>query len=101
MSNNFNIDEEIDKLIDKLTIQFKDRLKKLVVRSEKIVLKQYITSQKETGKSTPRGSFSGMTRSSDTNKTSVLDKKDSNQRRSVLKRETEYYSSSDSDVSEE
>ena len=44
----FQIDSEIDKLIDKLTDQFKTRLKKLVTRSEKLVLKQYIASQKET-----------------------------------------------------
>jgi maltodextrin utilization protein YvdJ len=46
--NTFKIDREIDKLIDKLTDQFKTRLKKLVTRSEKLVLKQYIASQKET-----------------------------------------------------
>ena len=44
----FQIDDEIDKLVDKLTEQFKTRLKKLVTRSEKLVLKQYIASQKET-----------------------------------------------------
>ena len=44
----FHIDGEIDKLVDKLTEQFKTRLKKLVIRSEKLVLKQYIASQKET-----------------------------------------------------
>jgi len=44
----FHIDTEIDKLVDKLTEQFKMRLKKLVKRSEKLVLKQYIASQKET-----------------------------------------------------
>lgn len=44
----FHMDEEIDKLVDKLTEQFKTRLKKLVTRNEKLVLKQYIASQKET-----------------------------------------------------
>ena len=44
----FRIDDEIDKLVDKLTEQFKMRLKKLIKRSEKLVLKQYIASQKET-----------------------------------------------------
>ena len=44
----FNIDEEVDNLVDKLTEQFKMRLKKLITRSEKLVLKQYIASQKET-----------------------------------------------------
>lgn len=44
--NNFDIDTEIDKLVDKLTEQLKSRLKKLVVRSEKKVLRDYIISQK-------------------------------------------------------
>lgn len=44
----FNIDKEVDNLVDKLTEQFKMRLKKLITRSEKLVLKQYIASQKET-----------------------------------------------------
>jgi hypothetical protein len=44
----FQIDDEIDKLVDKLTEQFKTRLRKLVTRSEKLVLKQYIASQNET-----------------------------------------------------
>jgi|TARA_B110000263_G_C14918318_1_gene333585 maltodextrin utilization protein YvdJ len=48
----FQIDTEMDKLIDKLTDQFKTRLKKLVLRSEKLVLKQYIASQKETMRAT-------------------------------------------------
>lgn len=44
--SNFNIEDEIDNLIDKLSEQLKIRLKKLVARSEKLVLKEYITSQK-------------------------------------------------------
>jgi hypothetical protein len=49
MSTVFQIDDEIDKLIDKFTDDLKIRIKKSVVRSEKLVLKQYITStRKET-----------------------------------------------------
>ena len=44
----FQINGEIDKVVDRLTEEFKTRLKKLVIRSEKLVLKQYIASQKET-----------------------------------------------------
>ena len=44
----FNIVKEVDNLVDKLTEQFKMRLKKLITRSEKLILKQYIASQKET-----------------------------------------------------
>ena len=50
----FEIDTEIDKLVDKLTDQFKTKLKKLIARSEKLVLKQYIASQKETLRVTTR-----------------------------------------------
>lgn len=48
--SNFNIDDEIDKTVDKIAEQLKSRLKKLVIRSEKQVLRQYIASQKETTK---------------------------------------------------
>lgn len=48
--SNFSIDDEVDKLIDKLVDQFKSKLKKLIVRSEKQVLRQYIASQKETAR---------------------------------------------------
>lgn len=50
--SSFEIDDEIDKLVDKLTDQFRTRLKKLVARSEKLVLRQYIASQKETARVT-------------------------------------------------
>jgi hypothetical protein len=46
----FNIDDDIDKLVNKFAETLKLRLKKSVVRSEKMVLKQYIASQKTTGK---------------------------------------------------
>ena len=44
----FQIDQEIDKLVDKFADDLKNRLKKLVIRSEKLVLKQYMAAQKET-----------------------------------------------------
>ena len=50
MSNIFQIDEEIDKLVDKFSEELKIRLKKAIMRSEKLVLKQYIASQRETAK---------------------------------------------------
>jgi len=50
--SDFQIDQEIDKLVDKFADDLKNRLKKLVIRSEKLVLKQYMAAQKETSKST-------------------------------------------------
>ena len=52
MSTTFHIDEEIDKLIDKFTDELRIRIKKAIIRSEKLVLKQYIASQRETVKAT-------------------------------------------------
>jgi hypothetical protein len=83
--SNFNIDDEVDKLIDKLVDQFKSRLKKLIVRSEKQVLRQYIASQKETARVA---------------KTKNIESSDSGNRggkkiaRRVPKREVDYGSSS-------
>ena len=51
MSTDFQIDQEIDKIVDKITLDLKAKLKKVVIRSEKMVLKQYIASQKDTMKS--------------------------------------------------
>ena len=42
----FDIDSEIEKLCE----QFTSRLKKLIMRDNKLVLKQYIASQKETAR---------------------------------------------------
>lgn len=53
--NTFNINDEINNLIEKTMELFKKRLIKIVTRSEKLVLKQYIASQKETARAT-RGS---------------------------------------------
>ena len=44
----FNVDAEVDKIVDSLTTDLRSRLKKLIMRSEKLVLRQYIASQKET-----------------------------------------------------
>ena len=44
----FNVDAEVDKLVDSLATDLKLRLKKLIKRSEKLTLRQYIASQKET-----------------------------------------------------
>ena len=46
MSSNFDIDREIDALVDKLAEQLKTRLHRLVERSEKQVLKQYQATMK-------------------------------------------------------
>jgi len=56
MSTPFQIDDEIDKLIDKFTEDLRVRIKKAIVRSEKLVLKQYMVSQRETlrSKATPK-----------------------------------------------
>ena len=51
MSTDFQIDQEIDKIVDKLALDLKTKLKKVVIRSEKMMLKQYIASQKDTMKS--------------------------------------------------
>ena len=46
--NEFNLENEIDKLMDKLTSDLKIRITKLVLRNEKILLKQNALSQKTT-----------------------------------------------------
>lgn len=50
----FDVNEEIDvlvdKLVEKLSKDLKSRLKRIVLKSEKIVLKQYIASQKTTSR---------------------------------------------------
>ena len=57
----FDINNEVNTLVDKLTEQFKARLKKLILRREKIVVKQYIASQKETLRAT-RGTHSSKSK---------------------------------------
>jgi len=82
--SNFNIDDEIDRAVDKMADQLKARLKKLVVRSEKQVLRQYIASQKVT---------KAATRSTG----APHEAKKAPARRTVPKREEDYRSSSGSD----
>lgn len=50
MTTIFQIDEEIDKLVDKFSEELKLRVKKAIMRSEKLILKQYMASQRETAK---------------------------------------------------
>ena len=46
--SNFDINEEIDKIIDKSCDQLKCRIKTMVERSQKQLIKQYIAAQKDT-----------------------------------------------------
>lgn len=95
--NNFSIDDEIDKL----TEQFKVKLKKLIIRSEKIVLKQYIASQKESARNTK---FRGNRINNNYNQNNTSNKNISKKNLSKKnpKREKEYSvtSSSEGDLSE-
>ena len=90
----FQIDEEIDRLVEKFSEQLKDRLKKTVIRSEKIVLKQYIASQKETSKPTKELTNRKVPLNLDKNKLTY-----NTALRRIPKREQDYAyaSSSDSD----
>jgi len=87
--SNFNINEEIDKICTKLSIQ----IKAAITRREKQFLKEYIAAQKDTSKS-PRTSKS--TKASAPTSTG---KKTSPVRRGPPKREKEY-SPTDSDDSD-
>lgn len=96
--SNFDIDEEIDKVIDKITDQLKIRLKKLVVRSEKQVLRQYMASQKETARAAAKikpteGRDSGYAGRKAAKKAPAA-------RRKAPKREQDYRSASESDYSD-
>ena len=101
--SNFHIDEEIEKLVDKLSDQFKAKLKKMVIRSEKIILKQYIASQKETKTRLSRLSLSkGRNNSSNRSNSNNNSNNNSNRRKKTIppKREKEYlYDSDDSEYS--
>ncbi len=85
----FNVDNEIDTLVDKLGTQFKVRIKKLITRSEKLVLKQYIASQKETMRVT-RGTRVSRTQQSKTQDKSKKGKSKAVRARKVHHREKEY-----------
>ena len=99
----FNIDEEIDRIVEKFAEQCKARLKKVVERSEKIILKQYIASQKETARATKTSS---QARPSNTMRGDVQTTKPKIARKKVpvnkagLKREAEYFASSDDSFSD-
>lgn len=58
----FNVDEEISKTVDKAVDQLKQRIIKIVQRSEKNILRQYIASQKE-GAALPSSSRTGSSSS--------------------------------------
>lgn len=94
--NNLNIDEEIDNTIDKMAEALKVRIKKLVERSEKQMLKQYIASQKETGRLTKGVISSRNTRDNQSPKKTAGASKKAPVRRNAPKREADYRSSSDS-----
>lgn len=83
--SNFSIDDEVDKLIDKLVDQFKSKLKKLIVRSEKQVLRQYIASQKETAR---------VAKTKNIESSESRNKGDKKVARRMPKREVDYGSSS-------
>jgi hypothetical protein len=84
--SNFNVNDEIDKTVDKMAIQLKARLKSIVVRAEKQVLRQYMAAQKDTAKT-----------SKNVKNTSENTKKSSEKR--VPKREIDY-ASTESDNSD-
>jgi len=84
--SNFNINDEIDKIVDKMADQLKTRLKSIVVRGEKQVLRQYMAAQKDTAKT-----------SKNLKNTSDNTKKSSDKR--APKREIDY-ASSESDNSD-
>ena len=98
--SNFKIDDEIDIVVDKLAEQLKSRLKKLVLRSEKTILKQYIASQKETTRVAKIKTTGGRTEHTTGSDTKVVSKKAAPVRRAAPKREADYGSSSESSMSE-
>jgi hypothetical protein len=86
--SNFDINVEIDKIVDKIALQLKTRMKAMVLRSEKQVLRQYIASQKDTTKSSIKTS-----KNNDVSKVSIK----SEPVRRVHKRENQYASTDSSD----
>jgi hypothetical protein len=96
-NNNFSIEEEIDAVVDKMAEQLKVRLKKLVNRSEKIVLKQYIASQKETTRVTASKAKTTGVRNSRGQSSTEYKKATSRQ---APKKEADYGSSSEESYSD-
>ena len=80
--SNFDINDEIDKLIEKTCVKLKTQMKSLIARSEKQAIKQYLASQKHTSKSTKN-----------VKNTKASSKKPTQTRRSTLRREDEYATS--------
>ena len=83
--SNFDINDEIDKLIDKSCFKLKTQMKSLIARSEKQAIRQYIAAQKDTAKST-------KTIKNTKASSSTSSKKPTQTRRSTLRREDEYAS---------
>ena len=85
--SNFNINEEVDKICTKLSVQ----IKAAIARREKQFLKEYIAAQKDTSKS-PKTS-----KSTKTSAPTSTGKKASPARRGPPKREKEYASTDSED----
>jgi ribosomal protein L4 len=97
--SNFNIDDEINKAVDKIADQLKTRLKKMVVRSEKQVLRQYIASQKETARAAKHTKSSGG-RVTGSGRKAVTKKATAAPSYRAPKREQDYGSASESEYSD-
>jgi hypothetical protein len=104
----FEIDKEIDIIVNKLAEDLKIKLKKAIIKSEKQVLKQYIISQKQTTSKINLGNKNKPNVNNKKEKEKENKYKESYKRKSP-KREKDYnyasesdrsyYSSSDSDYS--
>ena len=78
--SNYNITIEIDQIVDaaceKIANTLKEKIKKSVIKSEKILLRQYVVSQKETAKLS-KSISKPDTESKNTSKKKTLTKKKS------------------------
>tara|TARA_B110000259_G_C13814510_1_gene322116 strand:- start:317 stop:595 length:279 start_codon:yes stop_codon:yes gene_type:complete len=87
----YNVNDEIDSLVDivfeKISKTLKEKLKKIILKSEKTILRQYVASQKETVKITTKND--NVVKS----KTGVVKKKRTNKK-------LDYSSVSESDYSD-
>jgi hypothetical protein len=87
----YNVNDEIDSLVDivfeKISKTLKEKLKKIILKSEKTILRQYVASQKETAKITTKND--NVVKS----KTGVVKKKRTNKK-------LDYSSVSESDYSD-
>ena len=80
--SNFDINEEIDKIVEKSCATLTSRIKAIVERSQKQIIRQYIASQKDTAKTKPKTAKADSSNSKKTTK-------------GVIKREADYDSDSD------